>query len=70
METLLPGKSMIFECYQCCVKITTLCLCINVISMLKLDGADSSEVLLPVYQTTQCHVSEHHKLNTIETVRV
>ena len=47
METLLPGKSMIFECYQCYVKITTLCLHIHVISMLKLEGADSSEVLLP-----------------------
>ena len=60
---------MIFECYQCCVKITNLCLHINVISMPKLDGADLSEVLLPVYQTTQCHVPEHHNLNTTETVR-
>jgi len=32
----------------------TLCVCINVISVLKLDVADSSEVLLPVYQITQC----------------
>ena len=58
-----------FECYQCYVKITTLCLRIHVISMLNLDGADSSEVLLPIYQTTQCHVPEHHNLNTTETVR-
>lgn len=64
-ETLLPGNSMIFESYQCCVKITTICLHIYLISMPKSDGADSPAVLLPIYQTTQCHVPEHHNLNIL-----